>query len=167
MNRPRLPRALRITWTVFCGLACVLLIVLWVRSYWKLDGISGHRGSEYVYLDILMGKFHYSRSTQAAGVPSQPTIPWRAFHGPIFDTDLTPRQSETAGSHHILGFGWNVWGNGWEISVALWLPVLISGILAVAPWIRQVKWRFTLRTLLIATTLVAVVLGSAVYTFRK
>jgi hypothetical protein len=29
MNRPRLIRGLRITWTVFCGSACVVLVVLW------------------------------------------------------------------------------------------------------------------------------------------
>ena len=27
-------RKLRIAWSVVCGIACVLLIVLWVRSYW-------------------------------------------------------------------------------------------------------------------------------------
>ena len=26
-------RKLRIAWSVACGIACVLLIVLWVRSY--------------------------------------------------------------------------------------------------------------------------------------
>src|SRR6185295_8758219 len=30
-------RKLRIAWAVFWGLACVLLIVLWVRSYWGVD----------------------------------------------------------------------------------------------------------------------------------
>src|SRR3954470_6536128 len=30
-------RKLRIAWSVFCSLACVLLIVLWVRSYWYMD----------------------------------------------------------------------------------------------------------------------------------
>src|SRR6476661_3879782 len=30
-------RKLRIAWSVFCGIACVLLIVLWVRSYWVRD----------------------------------------------------------------------------------------------------------------------------------
>ena len=28
-------RKLRIAWSVACGIACVLLIVLWVRSYWR------------------------------------------------------------------------------------------------------------------------------------
>ena len=30
-------RKLRIAWSVACGLACVLLIVLWARSYWWCD----------------------------------------------------------------------------------------------------------------------------------
>src|SRR5215207_1862396 len=30
-------RKLRIAWSVAYSMACVLLIVLWVRSYWKLD----------------------------------------------------------------------------------------------------------------------------------
>ena len=40
---------------------------------------------------------------------------------------------------------------------------LITVAIAALPWIRQLSWRFNLRTLLIATTLVAVVLGLAVY----
>ena len=44
-----------------------------------------------------------------------------------------------------------------------WCPVLASMILAVIPWLR---WRFSLRTLLIATTLVAVVLGIIVWAVR-
>jgi hypothetical protein len=47
-----------------------------------------------------------------------------------------------------------------EVIVPFWLLVLPLITLAVAPWLR---WRFTLRTLLIATTLVAVVLGLAAY----
>ncbi len=37
MNRTQLARTLRITWTAFWGIACVLLVVLWVRSYWRTD----------------------------------------------------------------------------------------------------------------------------------
>src|SRR4051812_28474407 len=33
-------RKLRIAWSVMCGVACVLLIVLWVRSYWHGDVMS-------------------------------------------------------------------------------------------------------------------------------
>jgi hypothetical protein len=33
MDRPRLIRGLRIAWNVWWGIVCVLLVVLWVRSY--------------------------------------------------------------------------------------------------------------------------------------
>src|SRR3954470_19207851 len=35
-------RKLRIAWSVFWGLACVLLIVLWGRSYWRWDVVDLH-----------------------------------------------------------------------------------------------------------------------------
>ena len=41
MNRPRLIRGLRIAWSVWWGILCVLLIVLWVRSYWWVDQCHG------------------------------------------------------------------------------------------------------------------------------
>jgi hypothetical protein len=34
-------RYLRIAWSVGCVVVCVLLIVLWVRSYWWLNLIKG------------------------------------------------------------------------------------------------------------------------------
>jgi uncharacterized membrane protein len=34
-------RYLRILWTVICGIACVLLIALWVRSYKTVDELHG------------------------------------------------------------------------------------------------------------------------------
>src|SRR6266480_4470373 len=32
-------RKLRVAWSVFCGIACVLLIALWVRSYSRADSL--------------------------------------------------------------------------------------------------------------------------------
>ena len=49
------------------------------------------------------------------------------------------------------------------ISIYFWIPTLIFATITAAPWLR---WRFSLRTLLIATTLLAVVLGLVVYLAR-
>jgi hypothetical protein len=38
-------RELRIAWSVFWGVATVLLIVLWVRSYWRADNFDGNTQS--------------------------------------------------------------------------------------------------------------------------
>ena len=49
------------------------------------------------------------------------------------------------------------------IRVPYWFLLVGSSLMAAVPWL---PWRFTLRTLLIATTLVAVVLGLIVYATR-
>jgi hypothetical protein len=46
-----------------------------------------------------------------------------------------------------------------EVTVQYWLLAITSAVLARVPW---VPWRFGLRTVLIAMTLVAVALGIAV-----
>ena len=53
---------------------------------------------------------------------------------------------------------------GRPMTMPIWGAVLLAAALAAAPWLR---WRFSLRTLLIVTTLVAVVLGLAVYAARE
>ena len=47
-----------------------------------------------------------------------------------------------------------------------WFPLLILIAFATMPWVRYVGWRFSLRTLLIATTIIAVVLGLIVWAAR-
>jgi hypothetical protein len=47
-----------------------------------------------------------------------------------------------------------------------WFLVLVFGGLAISPWTTRPKLRFSLRTLLIATTLVAVALGLIVWAVR-
>jgi hypothetical protein len=55
---------------------------------------------------------------------------------------------------------------GWKLFVPYWFLVVIAGISAALCGIPWVKWHFSLRTLLIATTLVAVGLGVIVYASR-
>ena len=59
------------------------------------------------------------------------------------------------------GFGTGRLANGWAMAFPHWCPVVISGAIAVACGIRR-SWRFSLRTLLVATTVVAIVLGLVV-----
>ena len=47
--------------------------------------------------------------------------------------------------------------------IPYWFLTLFSAALAAAPWLR---WRFSLRTLLLAITLIAVVLGLIVWSIR-
>jgi hypothetical protein len=52
------------------------------------------------------------------------------------------------------------------VSISWLYPVLIVGAVTGIPWLHKLRWRFSLRTLLIATTLVALVLGLIVYAVR-
>src|SRR3954447_21045285 len=53
-----------------------------------------------------------------------------------------------------------------DYDIPYWFPLLISIAFAAAPWLRELKLRFSLRTLLVATTLIAVVLGLIVWAAR-
>src|SRR4051794_512322 len=146
MNRPRLVRGIKITWTVFCGIACVLLIVLWVRSYWRWDAAWKFTPATELDIDTQNGEaflryFSPPVSTMKTtiGVGTKPAL----------DIDVMPPNSHA-------GFCFRRGGQSIGLFVPFWFLTLITAPLAVAPWI---TWRFTLRTLLIVTTLVAVVLG--------
>jgi hypothetical protein len=139
-------RYLRIAFSATCLTACVLLIVLWVRSYWCYDlkqagRITSANGLLHVGREVIITAF-------ADLTPTRPKITKNLF-----------------GFHTIKSVGVTaepVGGAG--ITLPYWLLVMSMLALGVAPWLR---WRYTLRTLLIAMTLVAVVLGAAVWLARR
>jgi hypothetical protein len=63
---------------------------------------------------------------------------------------------------------WLRWRNlstfSYRLFIPIWLIALALSALSAAPWIKP---RFTLRTLLIATTLLAVVLGLVIWAARR
>jgi hypothetical protein len=64
-----------------------------------------------------------------------------------------------------LGFDFIKNAGGYEIHLPFWFAILIVVCCGYSPWLPWSK-RFSLRTLLIATTLVAVVLGAVVYAVK-
>jgi hypothetical protein len=70
----------------------------------------------------------------------------------------TLRVSEGAIVPRRQAFFYGVGRNSYWLGFPHWLPVLLTGALAIALGIRH-AYRFSLRSLLLATTLVAVVLG--------
>jgi hypothetical protein len=138
-------RKLRIAWSVGCAIACVLLLVLWVRSYWWEDQALVPRPGGTV---IVLGSGHGQLAL-----------------GRVANNFLTEwiLLQEKAGYYNQTYLS----GSSGYWQVPHWIPMLCTAVSSVLPWIRQLKWRFSLRTLLIATTLVAVVLGLIVYAARK
>ena len=62
-----------------------------------------------------------------------------------------------------LRFRWYFQPNVWVLVMPHWFLVLVVATLSALPWFR---WRFSLRTLLIVTTLIAVALGAIGYAVR-
>jgi hypothetical protein len=142
-------RKLRIAWSVVCGIACVSLIALWVRSYWWCDIIEGPltRSSGFRLAsqsgDVSCSKYPGSKAEWAKRSIEMDVIRSRLGWNPS-------------------GFYWS-WELGPIIQIPHWFLLGIIATLAVLPWR---PCRFSLRTLLIATTLVASVLGLVVAVLR-
>ena len=148
MERAKIFRVLRIAWSVWWGILCVLLIGLWVRSYWRNDIVMSPRTmsiSQVGTLNCLI-----SENTMLPG--------WR-WHSII----LT--KCDEPGNTKPTRWMWIVADKHVQLGFPYWLPVILSATVATLPWIRPTK-RFSLRTLLIAITLIAVVLGVEVSMMR-
>jgi hypothetical protein len=140
------------------------------RSYRQVDGYIWSRtktGSE----DALMcgaGRVvltHNSDLPEKDGFEHYTTVfetsrvlkSWFKLSTPICD----PNQNLIS---YPAGFGLSRIANqGFVITFPFWFAIAIAAFVASAPWL---SLRFTLRTLLIATTLIAVVLGAIVYAVR-
>ena len=150
-------RKLRIAWSIACAIACVLLVVLWMRSYQWVEAIrltAAPNGGAIQCLSIpgrlAIGTFKFAS-------------PWSFYRMSASEWQGVMTRSP------VSDFPSPIWGGRLQNSIVdqvfmpYWILVLSSVVIASVPWLR---WRFSLRTLLIATTLVAVVLGLAVWLSR-
>ena len=144
-------RKLRIAWSVAWAVVTVLLCLMWVRSYWIWDlidnGVRPSRGG----MSSVAGRIGGSIAADPAWRTSLSAYKWYA----------TPRQPSQRGYRWLPSFERNKYRIG--MGFPYWSLVVFSVTLASTPWLR---WRFSLRTLLIATTLVAVLLGISVWLGR-
>jgi hypothetical protein len=143
---------LRIAWSVVCGIACVLLVVLWVRSYSFVDSVT-YRSKNTLGVVSRTGSLCFASVDGAIGKG----FSFGSERLQFIQTNLLPHNT----------FEWRtVAPTMTVIFVPHWSVVITLGVLCAAtmiPWSNH----FSLRTLLIATTVVAVVLGLAVFAAKK
>ena len=151
-------RKLRIAWSVGCGILCMLLIVLWVRSHWAIYALFGIGSppspSQYYAVGCERGVVAVSGSPSLSRLLR--AADWKLE---TFSPGLSPPPPQG-----FLGFYYETsQQQGTRLRFPIWFLVILSVIATAIPWIR----RFSLCTLLIATTVVAVVLGLIIYAVRK
>jgi hypothetical protein len=146
----RFLRYLRIASSVFCGLACVLFVGLWMRSYFWVDtcNIASRIGLTSCYgtiaYQILRPLYSFQRD-------------WYYECEPVADyvePHVASRRSEAM--QNLLRFSWK---SRQMSHVPHWAFTMLFVGFSIAPWIHKLRWRFSLRTLLIATTIIAGALG--------
>jgi hypothetical protein len=144
-------RKLRIAFSVACGVLGLLLIALWVRSYWRFDSLlTRNNNNVYTNIGSNNGTVTIMRSGSIHAGPLLPSLNWQL-------------RSKDA-------IGWRAtfqWSLSPDIRIYLPYPSLVLPILAAAiiPWLRLSN-RFSLRTLLVAMTVVAALLGVLVWAAR-
>jgi hypothetical protein len=142
---------------LFVGIAPVLSTrALWVRSYKTWDDFGGSVSSTAV-LDIvsIAGSWYigYSESSHHT---------WTISSG-------TPDQDQADTLKRLTnGYGFGSYNGPDSRSLVFpaWLAVFIVAAAAILPWMRRLPYRFSLRTLLMATTLIAAGLGVLVWLSR-
>jgi hypothetical protein len=149
---------LRIAWSVVCGIACVVLILSWVRSY-RHGHLEGYLPAPSHICCRSINGF-----VVAMTLPAQ-TVTTSYIDFSFSSGDTKPLDIGTTNTWSGFIFDWHA-SDFWWLQVPYWFLVTIPALCAALPWLRQRK-RFSLRTLLFATTVVAVVLGFAVYAMRQ
>src|SRR5262245_28767768 len=112
-------RKLRIAWSVVWGVVAVLLIALWVRSYWWLDSIS-YRTSNF---DGTVA----ARQGEAGFLWIKPDKPMRS--------DLLGFFARSSRPLPPIEHPYFVWGKkSGLICAPIWLAVLVIAFVSAIPW---------------------------------
>jgi hypothetical protein len=154
-------RSLRVALSIICAVACVLLLGLWVRSYWVLDRwestakATPAQPARFFFVSSYCGRIRYFVTP--------------GFMHSLWSTNVQHFSGSTRryvdsepNAHSILGYNFRRGYPPMNFNIPYSIPAIIFAAAPAALWIRW-SMRFSLRTLLIATTLIAAVLGLIVW----
>jgi hypothetical protein len=140
-------RKLRIAWSVAWGILCLLLLVPWVQSYqWRHEvfGIPFPKST----LAIVSMKGTFELHTFPATANDMFGDRMDSFGDAMYGFSNVPSTVGPTGVRSLP-----------SAIIPHWTTVILCTVFGAAPW---VPTRFSLRTLLIAMTVVAAILGAVV-----
>jgi hypothetical protein len=139
----------RIAWSVGWGIACVLAVGYWVRSYYWNDVYAIHVGEYRFAIQSVVGRISFVRGLNTVSFHQRITNRRRlgvlvhANDNAIGFYSVRPHPSST----------------DFRVSAPHWWLAVLTFMLAALHWLR---WRFSLRTLLVGMTVIAAILGLAI-----
>jgi hypothetical protein len=141
-------RKLRIAWSVGCGILCVLLIAFWVRGVQTTESVIWRfRPDRIIGSSTGQGAIGFQFSVVNPG-----NVDWASGIRSWSNDSIAPVKKHWDFVHEKQP-DTTIW-----MSVPHWFAALLLAAAGGISWIR-----FSLRTLLIGITVVAVVLGLAVW----
>ncbi|HEX3600400.1 MAG TPA: hypothetical protein VHU84_09680 [Lacipirellulaceae bacterium] len=151
-------RKLRIAWSVGWGIAAVLLIALWVHSYWYQVSVQ-----RWIFDRAVTDSHYWQGWIEARYFSITPFVD----ASQIPDSFVKGKYVERALPDIYPKPGW-MYHNYSEpaqtylyVQVPFWFTVILTAAIGTLSWF--LPRQFSLRTVLIATTLVAVGLGLIVW----
>jgi hypothetical protein len=149
-------RKLRIAWSVAWGIATVFFIVQWVRSYRTTELIVRlDPGNKVTTIGSNCGVVYFAKTTlrpTSLGPAQPPPTPhWWQY------------QSVAAERNGHTSFAWKSGPTFSILYIPYWFFVVISSAIGSLAWLSA---RFSLRTLLVATTIIALGLGAVMWVAR-
>jgi hypothetical protein len=148
-------RRLRIAVSVFFAIVAVTALVMWPRSYWRIEGIQRTTVNTISAVLTVPGAIRITWLQ----IPPSRSMPQLVQGWVVISEEVDP---DNAYGPQI---DWRKGPYNWHLTLPHWVIALTSSIIAAIAWPRR-SYQFSLRTMLIATTLVAVVLGLAVWAGR-
>src|SRR5262245_54207520 len=124
-------RKLRIAWSVGWSLVAVLLIVLWVRSYWRLDQLYVRPvPSRHVVLPSVLGGVTLDTSVYDGSRLCR-------HKSALVNEHLKKYWADTWGPHWSVrsGVGYFTDAGRWMLNISHWLLIAISAAIAACPWV--------------------------------
>ena len=140
--------------SIVCLVACVALVGMWVRSYWYLDAVAyKHPPRLAVWLVSCNGQLRceIERLPDNVSILDNGADKYYVFDRPA---ELDPQRGNGSG---ILGFRMLGGPLAPVPVIPHWCAITVFGALGIV--LGRGQFHFSLRTLLITTTIVAVVLG--------
>jgi hypothetical protein len=154
----RLCRYLRLLVAALCGIACIVCCVLWARTYsspaFVVMPLPGPFGS--VLVETAHGRATVCTVYGQRLTNGNNASPW-GIHYKSLD-EWEPGRPPLAARGN---FTFSRWKQFYCLILPYWFLTITSGVLGVM-FFQKESLRFSLRTLLIATTLLAIFLGTII-----
>jgi hypothetical protein len=143
-------RRLQIAESVFFALVAAALCVLWARSYWWFDSLEIDLTPAGWTIETFPGELQFDKQ------------PYRSRFFWNYRRDEVVVVTHAGGGSGLFDFYANGDLDNWVIGTPYWLPTLTCSLLAALIARPSFAKRFSVRSMLVATTVIAIALGAIV-----